>query len=186
MKGNDIEQRLSNILSEYQTSFTDKVYDEENEEHDLLMDVFGITPELKHENRQYWGRELGMCWQRLVIEIFKKTHEEYGPAIQDGADEPCDLTVGSYAIDTKYRIGSGDSGTLKKFKRYGPLLKEMGYEPILLIVREDNLRAAIAACEKGGWKILMGDDTFNFITDLSGFDIKSYLEERASSFEVVR
>ena len=103
-----------------------------------LMEVFGITPELKRENRQYWGRELGMCWQRLVIEVFKGTRKDYGPAIRIGADEPCDLTVGKLAIDTKYRIGSGDSGTLKKFKSYGPLLKKQGYEPVILMLRECN------------------------------------------------
>lgn len=27
--------------------------------NDVLMDVFGIVPTLKRENRQYWGRELG-------------------------------------------------------------------------------------------------------------------------------
>lgn len=90
------------------------------------MDVFGISPELKRENRQYWGRELGMCWQRLVIEVCKHTRKDYAPSIRVGADEPCDLVVGKLAIDTKYRIGSGDSGTLKKFKAYAALLRGKG------------------------------------------------------------
>jgi len=62
------ERRLEQILAKYQNSFTEKVYAEENEEHDILMDVFGISPIIKKENRQYWGRELGMCWQLLVTE----------------------------------------------------------------------------------------------------------------------
>ena len=37
------------------------------------MEVFGITPEMKRENRQYWGRQLGMCWQRLVTEISRQS-----------------------------------------------------------------------------------------------------------------
>ncbi|MCZ0905281.1 hypothetical protein ON021_35830, partial [Microcoleus sp. HI-ES] len=57
------ERRLEQILAKYQNSFTAKIYAEENEEHDILMDVFGISPLIKKENRQYWGRELGMCWQ---------------------------------------------------------------------------------------------------------------------------
>ena len=64
---------LTGILSEYQRAFADKAYSDENNDHDVLMDVFGITPELKRENRQYWGRELGMCWQRLVIEVCRNT-----------------------------------------------------------------------------------------------------------------
>ena len=53
-----------------------------------------------------------------------------------GADEPYDLTVGSQAIDAKYRIGSGDSGFNKKCKSNASLLKNEGYEPVLLILRE--------------------------------------------------
>src|SRR6478672_370629 len=55
------ERRLDRILARYQKSFTDKIYAEENEEHDILMDVFGISPIIKKENRQYWGRELGIA-----------------------------------------------------------------------------------------------------------------------------
>lgn len=80
--------------------------------------IFDITPELKRENRQYWGRELGMCWQRLIVELCRQTCPDFAPALHFNGDEPCDLIVGQRAIDTKYRIGSGDSGTLKKFKTY--------------------------------------------------------------------
>jgi hypothetical protein len=82
----------------------------------------------------------------------------FSPALRIGLDEPCDFLIGAQAIDTKYRIGSGDSGTLKKFRSYGKLLIEQGYEPILLIVREDNLGNAINACLLSGWKVLTGDD----------------------------
>ncbi len=177
---------LGNILGQYKAAFTDKVYHDENNDTDLLMEVFGITPDLKRENRQYWGRELGMCWQRLVVELFRHTHDDFGPALRFGSDEPCDLVVGKYAIDTKYRIGSGDSGTLKKFKAYAPLLQENGYEPILLIVREDNLPAAITACTTGGWTVLTGVATYSFVHELSGFDVKSFLRAKVSEYKVVR
>ena len=35
-----VEQSLEAILTEYQASFGRKEYDEENDDHDLLMDVF--------------------------------------------------------------------------------------------------------------------------------------------------
>ena len=54
-----IENSLEKILKNYQDSFTEKNYSEENNEYDLLMNVFNVTPDLKRENRQYWGRELG-------------------------------------------------------------------------------------------------------------------------------
>jgi hypothetical protein len=41
------ERKLEQILARYQNSFTDKVYAEENEEHDILRDVFGISPIIK-------------------------------------------------------------------------------------------------------------------------------------------
>ena len=139
-----MENRLDEILGRYQSSFADKVYSDENHDHDLLMDTFGITPQLKRENRQYWGRELGKCWESLVIEACKNA-DTFQPALRVGDDEPCDLIVGDYAIDTKYRVGSGDSGTLKKFKQYGLLLRQYGYVPVFLFLREDNLPAAITA-----------------------------------------
>lgn len=36
------ERELENILEKYQNSFIEKVYGEENQEYDLLMNVFGI------------------------------------------------------------------------------------------------------------------------------------------------
>lgn len=179
-----LQNALDDILSGYQKGFCSKVYSDDH--HDPLMDVYGITPQLKRENRQYWGRELGMCWQRLVIEVCRQTRADFGPALRIGADEPCDLTVGNLAIDTKYRIGSGDSGTLKKFKAYGLTLSEKGLIPVLLIVREDNLGAAIGACNAGGWTVTTGQRTFDYLLELTGFDIRAFLLDRAPSFPIVR
>ncbi|MGB3297697.1 MAG: hypothetical protein WBA76_05455 [Phormidesmis sp.] len=180
------EQNLENILSRYQTAFIAKVYADENDDFDPLMNVFGLSPQLKRENRQYWGRELGMCWQLLVVEVCRTYCNDFQPAFRLGRDEPCDLVVGSRAIDTKYRIGSGDSGTLKKFKSYGPILRENGYDPILLILREDNLPAAITACQVGSWNIYVGDSSFEFVQSLTGFDLKNFLIERAGAYSANR
>ncbi len=158
-----------------------KTYSEENDAPDPLMDVFGITPDRKRENRQYWGRELGMCWQLLVTNVLSHHCKDYAPAIRVGDDEPCDCCNGRDAIDTKYRIGSGDSGTLKKFKANGRLLQEKGYRPVLLIVRQDNLGAAMSACEAGGWVIIQGPDTFDYIRSASGFDLRAWLESCKAS-----
>jgi hypothetical protein len=180
-----IEQNLDAILERYKTSFIEKVYSEENDDYDLLMEAFGISPLLKRENRQYWGRELGKCWESLVIEACKRA-QKYQPALRIGGDEPCDLIVQNYAIDTKYRIGSGDSGTLKKFKSYGPLLRSLGYEPVFLFLREDNLHAAMTACQSGTWEIYIGKQSFDFIRKISGFDMEDYLTRKAKEFLVVR
>jgi hypothetical protein len=173
---------LDNILTKYQASFKGKIHTTTVSPSDILMETFGITDLIKDGNKQYWGRELGKCWEGLVIEACKNL-SNYQPALRIGSDEPCDLIIGEYAIDTKYRVGSGDSGTLKKFKEYGVLLKSKGYIPVFLFLREDNLNAAMTACKSGGWEIYTGDDSFEFIKNMSGFDIKNYLISNANKFK---
>ncbi len=180
-----LNAELDSILMQYAHSFKGKTYTAENEETDVLMSVFDISPSQKRENRQYWGRELGMCWQRLVVAVAKATREDYQPALRIGHDEPCDLRFGGFAIDTKYRVGSGDSGTLKKFKQYGPLLKEQGYTPVLLFLRTDNLAAAITACTVGGWTIYSGQDSFDFLKAETGYDLQADLVRLAGTYSIL-
>lgn len=174
-------EKLLPIIDRYYQSFSHKEYNEESEEIDVLMEVFGITQELKKENKQYWGRELGMCWQLLVTEVFKNHCKEYSPPKRYGDDEPADFFVGNEAVDTKYRVGSGDSGTLKKFKQYGDLFKNEGKVPVFLFLRTDNLKAALTACVAGGWSIYMGDESFKYIKRKTGFDLKQWLTELRDS-----
>lgn len=172
---------LDHILSEYYNSFIEKKHVQELGQTDPLMKVYGISPAIKKENPQYWGRELGMCWQKLVTSAAKQYCPNFQPAFKVGvANEPVDLLIGKDAIDTKYRIGSGDSGTLKKFKHYGKSMRDMGYNPVLLILRTDNLNDAITACRSGGWNIYEGDKAFNYIQEKTGFDLKNYLNSMES------
>jgi len=183
---NPAEKEMKSVLQQYCQSFSSKAYPEENDDHDVLMDAFDISPELKRENRQYWGRELGMCWELIVVALFQETVEDYAPAFRIGDDVLSDLCFGEVAIDTKYRIGSGDAGTLKKFKQYAKTLTERGYEPTLLIVRDDNLRAAIRACERGGWSVKTGDETFRYIEDKTGVDLYAWLKALGDEFHISR
>ena len=127
-----------------------------------------------------------MAWQLIVTEVFRHNHPDFSEALKYGDDEPCDLTAGKDAIDTKYRIGSGDSGTLKKFKQYGHLLKQKGYNPVLLILRLDNLNAAISACKVGGWQVLTGFDTFNYIQAKTGIDLMQLLKSYDDKYHINR
>lgn len=76
------------------------------------------------------------------------------------------------------------SCTEKKFKQYGAMLKEQGYQPLILLLREDNLSAAITACTKGGWLVLTGDQSFEFVKEQTGFDLKEYLENNKNRFSL--
>lgn len=177
-----LEEILEQILNQYSNSFIAKIFGKESLQEDILMQVFGLTQIAKAQNRQYWGRELGMCWQRLVTQICKEKTKSFLGPIREGADEICDLVIGKDAIDTKYRIGSGDSGTLKKFKQYGKRLTKLGYRPVLLILRTDNLSAAITACKVGGWKITQGSESFEYIKNKTGFDLQAWLIQRKNKF----
>ena len=186
MNPNSLNSSLESILQQYCQSFTGKVFAEESSEEDDLMLVFGLTQALKAENRQYWGRELGMCWQRLVTQLCSQTCAQFGAAIREGKDEICDLIVGSDAIDTKYRIGSGDSGTLKKFKKYGERLRQLGYRPVLLILRNDNLPSAITACRTGGWVVISGSSSYDYLRQNTGLDLQKWLQERKNRYALTR
>ncbi|MDH1976869.1 hypothetical protein [Aliarcobacter butzleri] len=181
------EIKFKEILSKYYTNFTNKEYIEENNDTDVLMQLFGISPELKRENRQYWGRELGMVWENTTKEIVRNCNgfREQTPG-EFGKDSPVDYFIGKLAIDTKYRIGSGDAGTLKKFKEYGKMLTEKGYTPIFLILREDNLPAAITAAKVGGWKVIVGQETLEFIRNISSIDFNEILKKYKDTYLISR
>lgn len=170
-----IEDKLKIVIEKYSQSFTEKEYLDEFNGSDVLMEAFGITQELKSENKQYWGRELGKCWENLLRDLFEATCKDFESPKKFGSDEPADFFVGKDAIDTKYRVGSGDSGTLKKFEQYGKLLKEKGYRPVFLFLRTDNLKAALSKMDAGDWTKYFGDDTFKYILEKTGFDLKNWI-----------
>ncbi len=176
-------EALEQILQQYGQSFNNKVFESESTQEDDLMLIFGLTQVIKAGNKQYWGRELGMCWQRLVTELCRQTRQDFRPGIRDGLDEICDLVVGSDAIDTKYRIGSGDSGTLKKFRQYAQKLKSLSYRPVLLILRTDNLPQAISTCIVGGWTVLVGAGAFQYLMDMTQFDLQTWLQSRRDNYK---
>ncbi|MDI9335413.1 MAG: hypothetical protein QM520_00045 [Gammaproteobacteria bacterium] len=100
MTHSDIDKNLSDILKKYQGNFSDKVYEDDDDSTDVLMEIFGITQELERENKQFWGRQLGMCWQLLVVELCKNTCSYFSGALRLGGNELCYLVLGTDAIDT--------------------------------------------------------------------------------------
>ncbi|MBD1924177.1 restriction endonuclease [Microcoleus sp. FACHB-831] len=184
MNPNEIDNALERIIQQYSVSFAAKLFIEESLEEDDLMRVFGLNQEIKAENKQYWGRELGKCWERIVIALCRQRCDNFSAAIREGQDELCDLVIGLDAIDTKYRIGSGDSGTLKKFRQYAVRLRQMGYNPVLLILRSDSLSQAINACRMGGWTIRAGTETYEYLRSSTGFDLESWLKVRRDRYNI--
>lgn len=183
----DTEKVLEKELEKYSKSFNKKRIEEKTLEniHDPLMDVFEITPIEKTKQAQYWGRELGALWEKLVRESFENSSKVTGfsghlviPDKRGKTDEPCDLIANGFAIDTKYRIGSGDSKFIKQFKENYNLLVNRSYNPVLLILREDNLSSPINSAKKAGWSVITGQQSFDFILKQTGFDLKKFLDQR--------
>lgn len=182
MNSEFLDEVLDKRLLKYSQSFTGKIFSDESGEEDDLMLAFGLTQAIKAANKQYWGRELGLCWQLLVTDLFRETCSSFQGPLRIDDDEPCDLRCGSDAIDTKYRIGSGDSGTLKKFRNNAGLLKDRGHKPVLHILRNDNLHNAITACIKGGWEVFIGENCYKYIIQSTGFDMESWLKSRKNLY----
>jgi hypothetical protein len=168
---------LETLLHSYSNSFKNKVFREVEEvEPDLLMEVFGINAILKNANRQYWGRELGKCWELLLLKTFQASKPDFFnlPRRIDGA-EPYDFQYKHFGIDAKYRVGSGDSKTLKLFKANGDIIRNEGMEPMALFLRQDNLRSAMGNFRKGEWIVLQGQETFDFVHSETSIDLKKLL-----------
>lgn len=178
-----VKNKIKLVLNKYQEAFSSKKISSEEGYTDILMEVFNITPTIKETNMQYWGRELGKCWEGLIKSVFSE-RKDYSRGLKEGDDEICDCIIGKKAIEAKYRVGSGDSGTLKKFKQYAQRLKDAGFEPIMLFLREDNLQAAITASKAGGWTVIIGKECFDFIKKESGFDLKAELESLKGAHDI--
>jgi len=178
-----LKDKIGDILRRYQEAFSKKELTSEAGYTDILMEIFGITPSIKETNMQYWGRELGKCWEGIIKATFSE-RKDYGSGIREGDDEICDCVIGKIAIEAKYRVGSGDSGTLKKFKQYAQRLKDAGFKPVMLFLREDNLPAAITASKTGGWTVLVGQECFDFIRKECEVDLKAELESLKGRYAI--
>ena len=67
------------------------------------------------------------------------------------------------------------------------MLKEGGYNPVFLILRNDNLPAAITAARNGGWQIISDKDAFSFIRKKGGIiDIAQYLVHLKAKYDSLR
>ncbi|MEC4804213.1 MAG: hypothetical protein SAJ12_04065 [Jaaginema sp. PMC 1079.18] len=49
-------------------------------------------------------------------------------------------------------------------------------------MRNDNLPQAIAACRAGGWEIYAGIEAYNYLQNLTQFDIQTWLQQQRDRF----
>ena len=180
------EDQIKYILLDYQSKFSSKIYSQDNKDYDLLMDAFGISPKLKLENKQYWGRELGACLEKIMKTRMSKNIHYEEPIKEKSGREPYDFQFKDRAVDVKYRIGSGDAGTIKKWTENAKDIIELGLNPTLLILREDNLESTISACRRAGWDIFIGEEFYEFSKKEMDFNLKKYLKSIKSEYQIKR
>ncbi|MNU30449.1 hypothetical protein D3C71_189490 [compost metagenome] len=174
----DLLESLDRILVDYRDRFRKKKFTVKPERDDLLMRVFKITPEIKKRNMQYWSRHLGFAWEKLLKAALSEADKTAVFPLPGDKQKPCDMIAGEMAIDAKYRIGSGDSGTLQKLQKNGRILHELGYKPVLLIFRDDSLASSLAAARGGGWTIYEDKHALVHAETLFNFDMSAYLKSR--------
>lgn len=174
-----VEGGMAAVLDGFRAKFAAKRFKARRDEPDILMEVFGITPEVKRKNPQYWSRELGSCWEGLIVAACQRMGVPHRVPEKGCNVTPCDLVIRNIAIEIKYRVGSGDAPTLRNLKSNGQVLNAAGYETILLLLRDDSLPGALQRARTGGWKTLEACEAFAFIQDQVGVDLKAYLEGEA-------
>ena len=173
-----LKEDIRRILGKYRRSFASKQFNEHEMTSDLLMEALGVTPATKALNRQYWGRELGSAWESILKAAWSRNDENHIFPQPGDPLRPCDIVGKGFAVDAKYRIGSGDSGTLQKLSRNAKTLLANQAKPILLIFRHDSLRSAVSAAKSGGWMVYEGQNTFDFVRCHLGVDLDKHLLDR--------
>ena len=169
------------VFAKQEQLFQAKEHDNSLPEEDVLMKRFEITSLDKLTNKQYYNRELGKVFETLCKKTFRHKHNDRckdAPIVKKKGGrtyEPFDLIFDNYAIDFKYRLGSGDSGTLNRLRKSVLWALEKGYEPVYLILREDNLDPVLKALQRLGARIIQGEDTFRFIEEESGVNLREYI-----------
>lgn len=179
-----ITQKLDAIMAHSRERALDKHFAADDATTDLLMEAYALDPKTRHQHMQFWGQRLGLCWEGLVDTVFSTLRPDaHGDRIHYGRGELCDMVFGDDAIDTKYRIGSGDGATIRKFCRYGDMLREDGYRPVMLILRTDSLDQSIHRCAHH-WEIYQGDAAFDYIHEHTDYDLRTYLHLRKGHFKI--
>lgn len=175
----EIDHGLRRVLQSCKAAFDVKVFEDFDTGTDVLMDSLSVTPAMKAANRQYWGRQLGACWEALLRSVWAERSPFVRFPKPGDPIYPCDIVSEGLAIDAKYRIGSGDSGTLQKLARNAKTLVTSNLQPILLVLRDDSLKSAISAAKAGGWKVVEGEAAFEFVHVTLGHDILEFLRSEA-------
>ena len=159
------------IASEYRTFFTKSPPILEVPYIDPLMKAVGIEDLSDYQlRRQYYSRHLGAMWERLVRHACGGGQHVY--AGEDTRLELADVIMGEWAIECKYRVGSGEPTFGRRLANKGIKLQERGYRPVLLVARSDSLPILSAIAAKGNWLLLQGAESFRWIEEQTGVDVQ--------------
>jgi hypothetical protein len=78
-----------------------------------------------------------------------------------------------FEIRSCYQIG--DSKRIQADENMAVALKHLNYEPVMLIFCNTSLESPVTRLKRN-WNLLQGKDAFNFVKELSGFDLLEFLK----------
>lgn len=126
------------------------------------------------------------CCQESAEKILLKfLDENTGTSTQDLCDFTFINSEINYAVDTKFKFNSNDSNTVREISNSAIHLIEMGFKPVLLMRRPEieSQQSPIKRFKKSGWVVISGNDSSNFIKELTGFDIQEWINTNLNIWE---
>jgi hypothetical protein len=173
-----VDEELNDIL----VSTKDKMSKKKNEPvpvsyADILMKALEVTPAMKAINMQYWSIMLGHCWEKLVATVFI----QQCPGRVAPKDTICDIYLGHYGVELKYRFPQADGDILRGAKRNADAIIANNQVPVMLILRTDNHPRTIERLQEFGWEVYEGNAAFEWIQKETGFNLRKYLTSTADN-----
>ena len=142
----------------------------------LLRSRFGLSEEdLKYAVQfQINGRS-----QRRTTDGFVPSEAVADRTIA-GLEEDWSLSTGiGFEVRSCYQIG--DSKRIQADEGMALALREQGVAPVMLIFCETSLTSPVKRLSKN-WTLCQGRETFQFVQELTDFDLAGFLETNAADF----
>lgn len=98
--------------------------------------------------------------------------------IQNTISSYCETVdeIDGLGIEVRYNFNPNDSARLRKDVAMCKLLEDDNLFPIFLVFSTSSPRHdAIARLTRAGWLFFIGDESYNFLKEITGFDFKRFL-----------
>ena len=152
----DIERFTPPLFIDFQRELEEEIYE--------YIDKLGITEQEKHELKSYYKKVWSLVDSggiKLELDLHFKKEEVF------------------YNIDFKSGFGSNEKGNTNRLLMVATIYTylEENYECVLLVRSEEDLNNNYFQTLKnsGVWAAYCGTETYNKISDFTGFDLKTWI-----------